>query len=159
MKFKNIFDFDVDTILPGLKDVQIDLSDSFRNGKDFPNTIATEWHKNRPDSWLENVKEQTYMKQWANNDSRRKTHAKKFSETWEKNYDYMAEQARKNGQHGFKGKDVHNTLEIEYKGKKYWGWKSLKESTGVSKHLYKKYYMNGLDAESRIDCNGPVKKI
>jgi len=62
---------------------------------------------------------------------------------------------RKNGQHGLKGKDIHNTIDIEYKGVIYYGWRELKEKTKVTKHLYNKYYLNGIDPESRIGSNGP----
>jgi hypothetical protein len=55
-----------------------------------------------------------------------------------------------------KGKEVHNVLELEYKGVVYYGWRELKEATGVTKHLYNKYYLNGVDPESRIGANGPA---
>ena len=61
-----------------------------------------------------------------------------------------------NGHHGLTGKDIHNTLDIEYKGVIYYGYRELKESTGVSKHLYNKYYLKGLDPEQRIGKNGPT---
>lgn len=40
--------------------------------------------------------------------------------------------------------------DIEYKGKMYKGWYSLLQQTGVSKHLYKKYYLKGFDPEVNI---------
>lgn len=40
--------------------------------------------------------------------------------------------------------------DIEYKGIMYRGWDALLECTGVSKHLYKKYYLNGYDPEVNI---------
>ena len=46
---------------------------------------------------------------------------------------------------------------VENKGKTYYGWRELQEGTGVTKHLYKKYYLNGIDPETRIGANGPVK--
>lgn len=47
---------------------------------------------------------------------------------------------------------------IEYKGKVYIGWRQLRDETGVSKHLYNKYYLNGIDPEFRINTNGPIKQ-
>ena len=48
-------------------------------------------------------------------------------------------------------------LEIEYLGIVYLGWGELLEKTGVTKHLYKKYYLNGHDPLARKGANGPVK--
>jgi len=147
-----------DDYFPGLKEVKTEIpEDAVFNGKGLVNTVASEWHKNRPESWVENVRNGVLSKQWKNNDARRESHSKKLSETWLKNYEHMAAQARKNGDHGLVGKDNPATLELEYKGKIYYGWADLRENTGVSKHLYYKYYKNGLDAENRIGKNGPVK--
>jgi translation initiation factor 1 (eIF-1/SUI1) len=48
--------------------------------------------------------------------------------------------------------------ELEYNGKIYFGWDSLRKETGVTKYLYKKYYLNGIDPTSRINTNGPLSK-
>jgi len=40
----------------------------------------------------------------------------------------------------------------------YYGWRDLLEKTKVTKHLYKKYYMKGIDPEFRIGCDGPISK-
>jgi translation initiation factor 1 (eIF-1/SUI1) len=48
--------------------------------------------------------------------------------------------------------------ELEYNGKVYFGWNSLQKETGVTKHLYNKYYLNGIDPTLRIGTNGPVSK-
>ena len=119
---------------------------------------ASKWHKEeRGIEWTENVR-RGVLGSWKGNDKRRKEFSKKMSSTWENNYEYMAEQSRKNGNHGLTGKDIHNTIEIEYKGETYWGWKSLLESTGVSKRLYKGYYLNGIDPVGRIGKDGPPPK-
>jgi|TARA_R110000744_G_scaffold379609_1_gene498116 hypothetical protein len=129
--------------------------DAVENGLGLVNELALEWHKTRPDSWVANVSKAVSMKQWKDNDARRKSHSNKMKETWEKNRELMTENARKNGRHGLSGKDIVNTLDIEYKGVIYYGYRELKEATGVSKHLYKKYYEKGLDPEQRIGKNGP----
>lgn len=49
--------------------------------------------------------------------------------------------------------------DIEYKGVIYKGWESLLELTGVSKHLYKKYYLNGYEPEVNIANNHNPKLI
>ena len=53
------------------------------------------------------------------------------------------------------GKNNGWSREVEYYGKTYYGWNELKRETGVSKHLYKRYYMNGINPEYRIGKNGP----
>lgn len=51
--------------------------------------------------------------------------------------------------------------ELEYKGVIYKGYDSLKESTGVSKHLYQKYYLNNIDPTPYINnrSHGMVKAV
>lgn len=48
------------------------------------------------------------------------------------------------------------SIRIEYNGTIYVGWQELHQATGVSKHLYKKYYMEGINPCERIGKNGPV---
>ena len=50
---------------------------------------------------------------------------------------------------------------IEYKGNTYFGWKNLKEKTGVSKKLYEKYYLINVDPEPYIGISNyyHIKKI
>ena len=47
-------------------------------------------------------------------------------------------------------------IRIEYMGAVYVGWRELYDATGVSKHLYKKYYLKGINPCDRIGKNGPV---
>jgi len=130
--------------------------DAIENGLGMINDLAIEWHKTRPDEWVENVSQGVSMKQWKDNDARRKAHSNKMKETWENNRELMTENSRQNGRHGLSGKDIYNTLDIEYKGMVYYGYRELKEATGVSKHLYNKYYLKGIDPEPRIGKDGPV---
>jgi NUMOD3 motif len=44
-------------------------------------------------------------------------------------------------------------LEIEYNGKMYKGYKELKEETGITRHLYLKFYKNGIDPIPYIGNN------
>jgi tRNA U38,U39,U40 pseudouridine synthase TruA len=55
------------------------------------------------------------------------------------------------------GKLSPRALLLEYKGVEYYGWQELKEATGVTKDLYRKYYLNGIDPEPRIGKNGPAQ--
>jgi hypothetical protein len=114
------------------------------------------WHKNEATKEYYENKRKSVLESWMNNSERKKQHSEKMKERW-KSGKITPEIARKNGQHGLKGKDIHNTIDIEYKGVLYYGWRELKEKTGVTKHLYKKYYLNGVDPEPRIGCDGPIK--
>lgn len=116
------------------------------------------WHKNiATEEYYEKIKKGV-SESWMNNDERRKQHSEKMKERWESGK-ITKETARKNGQHGMKGKDAHNSIAIEYKGVLYYGWRELQENTKVTKHLYRKYYLNGMDPEPRIDSDGPVPII
>lgn len=59
----------------------------------------------------------------------------------------------------FKSEDHKNNIRkkkltsIEYKGKIYIGYDDLKNNTGVSYHLYNKFYKNGIDPEPFIGNN------
>ena len=152
-EFKSIF---------GQHFIHYDVLDDYSNDKlvssdkGIPNQFAENWHKIRPSDWVRNVSKGTYMKQWKDNDSRRKDASKKLKETWKKNREIMVEHARKNGKHGLFGKLNPFTNKLEYKGKTYYGWRELRENTGVTKHLYKRYYLMGKDPEPRIGCDGPL---
>lgn len=55
---------------------------------------------------------------------------------------------RKNVPHGQSHRSAISAAKmskLEYEGKIYLGYDDLLEKTGVSKHLYKKYYKNGID--------------
>lgn len=122
--------------------------------------------ENHPASaWLKNEATEEYFKRrnasvaesWMNNEERRKQHSEKMKETWASGK-LNPDIARKNGNHGLRGKELPNTKEIEYKGKIYYGWRELQEGTRVTKVLYNKYYLNGIDPEPRIGANGPPPK-
>ena len=121
--------------------------------------------ENHPSSsWLKNEATKEYFERrnlgvkrsWMGANVRKKNHSESMKEKWASGK-ITSDTARKNGNHGLRGKEIHNSLEIEYKGKTYYGWRELQEGTGVTKHLYNKYYLNGIDPEMRIGANGPVK--
>ena len=157
--FPDLKDFD-----PGPVDPSELISDGFilrgkdnpmygLKGKDHP---GGQWK--RDENFKKYMSEYITEKQWKNNDERRKLHSELMKNRWKNNYEKMRSNAILNGRHGQKGKEVHNTLELDYKGKMYYGYRELKEATGVSKHLYRKYYLKGIDPEFRIGTNGPIAK-
>lgn len=57
-----------------------------------------------------------------------------------------------------RGANNHWCKPIEYNGNTYFGWRELQEATGVTKHLYRKYYTKGINPEFRIGTDGPIPK-
>lgn len=45
---------------------------------------------------------------------------------------------------------------IEFNGAVYYGWRDLLLKTGVTKHLYRKYYVNGMNPLDRKGLSGPI---
>lgn len=100
----------------------------------------------------------TIKSHWNNNPNRKIDVSRKFQLNWDTNYEFMKNIVVNNLPSPMIGKDNPATIEIEYYGQIYYGWRELKESTSISKHLYKKYYLNGLDPICRIGSNGPIKR-
>ena len=121
-----------------------------------PNHPSRLWHQNRPAEWVENCREGT-LKEWQGErgETRRKTHSDKLKETWKNNREHMVSHCRKVATKGGIASREKNGTRIEYYGKTYIGWKTFMKETGVSKHLYKRYYLNGVNPEYRIGMNGP----
>jgi hypothetical protein len=122
---------------------------------EFTKQQLREWHMNRPKEWSDNVSA-AVKKSYENNEDLRRLRSEQMKDTWDKNKKRMTETARINGKHNQFGKLNHNSIEIEYKGTIYYGWRELQENTSVTKHLYKKYYLNGVDPEPRIGKDGPA---
>ena len=77
-------------------------------------------------------------------------HAKKKEENSAEYY----KQQRENSIKGAAAMKESVALRLEYKGEIYLGWSDLLERTGCSKHLYKKFYKNGIDPDFRIGKDG-----
>ena len=98
---------------------------------------------------------------WNNNTERKKEIGENISLYWKNNKEKMTKIARENGKKAnVKGRNSPRSinLNIEYKGNYYWNWIELRDNTGCSKHLYNKYYLNGIDPQFRIGKDGPVAK-
>lgn len=108
-------------------------------------------HSRRIENWSEIMSDAVH-EQWKDNVARRKATSERMSLTWEQNRDKLIEHNRAIASIGGKA----SAKDIEYNGVFYKGWGSLKEATGISKHLYMKYYINGIDPTSRIGANGPT---
>lgn len=119
-------------------------------------------HPSKKQSWRDKVSDIVYS-HWENNLDRRQKTSNKMKETWLKNRDsimaHLIAHNRKNAKIGAAAAKEAVSKHIEYNGKIFIGWKSLKEQTGVTRHLYNKYYVNGIDPTLRIDCNGPASKM
>jgi hypothetical protein len=118
----------------------------------------TENHPSKTDpNYGEKISERVY-KDWENNQERKDKFKKSMKEWHKKNPERSRKISIDNLPPPMIGKDNPMTKKIEYKNKIYYGWRELKESTGVSKRLYTKYYLNGIDPEFRIGFSGPVPK-
>lgn len=113
-------------------------------------------HPSTRQGWSEKVSS-AVKTQWANDPERRVKTAKRMTQIWADRYDEMKAKAAANFPINT-GKDNPVSKDIEYNGHHYFGWRELKEATGISKHLYCKYYTKGIDPSFRIGTNGPVRK-
>lgn len=98
---------------------------------------------------------------WEGNAERKQRHSVTMAEKvakWKKeDPEKYYKRQRKNSLKGtMRSRELH-ALRLEYNGKTYIGWRELEESTGVSKSLYKKYYVHGIDPSFRIGKDGPLK--
>lgn len=139
-------------ITDGVDNAYITPKDVIPNGWKRGRTIQYKLSK----SELSQIARKSAEKQWENNTDRKKLMSEKIKNYWANNYESMAENSRKNGKHGMIGKLHPRALLLEYKGVNYYGWRELREATGVTKGLYKKYYLNGIDPEPRIGKDGPA---
>lgn len=114
-------------------------------------------HPSKDMEWRHAVTKRV-LQDWNNNETRRKNMIVTMKKWRDDNPERALEISRNNGKHGLFGKDSAVVIPIEYEGVTYYGWRELKENTGVSKHLYKKYYLKGLPFHHRIGANGPVAK-
>jgi hypothetical protein len=94
---------------------------------------------------------------WRVDVKRRKKASKTFKNTWKYNRKKLLKHAIENCKRMAKsGEDNYQTQKIEYKKKYYFGWRELQEATKITKYLYKKYYLAGIDPEFRVGTDGPV---
>jgi hypothetical protein len=114
-------------------------------------------HPSQKQSWRDKVSDVVFS-QWENNEERRLKTSKKMSETWETQREKLTEHNKKISKLGAAAAKEKISKKIEFEGKIYVGWSSLLEETGISKHLYVKYYMNGIDPRNRIGANGPISR-
>lgn len=111
-----------------------------------------EWAKANPDI-VSKRNRKAAITQWSNPETAAKRIAamQGKSKTFKDPIAYAALQREK----ALIKKEKHS-IRIEYRGVVYVGWRELLEATGVSKHLYNKYYAKGIDPSDRIGKNGPA---
>jgi hypothetical protein len=116
----------------------------------------SEWCKNNPEKHSERARKAAHT-QWNNPESAaakiKSMKGKKRTRKTQTQEEFLAMQRSK-----LKKARERIILELEYNGKIYLGWKDLEKETGVSKTLYKKYYLNGIDPLIRKGKNGPIPK-
>lgn len=114
-------------------------------------------HPSKKQTWRDSVSEAVF-KTWENNEKRKSETSRKLKERWETDDGTFKKIAIANLPNPMIGKDNPVAKEIEYYGKIYYGWRELHEATGVSKHLYNKYYKKGINPSFRIGSDGPISK-
>lgn len=116
--------------------------------------------KNHPakQDWCREAQRQKALKDWDGNNERRLSTSSKMTENWSIRRDQWMQIALANLPDPMRGKDNGVSIELEFYGKTYYGYRELMEATGVSKHLYKKYYLNGIDPRDRVGKNGPAAR-
>jgi hypothetical protein len=115
-------------------------------------------HPSKKQSWRDKVSDIVYS-HWENNEKRKKDTSNRMKKNWINNKEKLLEHNRNISKLGGQASKQKNSKKIEYKGETYMGWKELEEKTNISKHLYVKYYINGIDPEFRVGANGPLKNV
>lgn len=113
-----------------------------------------EYHPSKNPEWRKRVSERV-LENWRGNTNRRKQIGKVFDQTSKQRIRDNPEQHRILSLKGAQAAKLVRANRLEYKGRVYLGYLDLQNATGVSKHLYKKYYLNGFDPEDRIGKDGP----
>lgn len=125
------------------------------------NFMKDNHHSRRIPGWNQKMRE-LVTANWENNIERKQKTSNNMKKLWHERGDEMRESLlehnRKIAKKGAEAAKKVLAKKILYNGKVYLGWKQLMEETGVSKHLYKKYYLHGIDPCDRIGKNGPVPK-
>jgi hypothetical protein len=138
---------------------------------DYFNSKDYEWYRkrhiiflkdNHPSKtvpgWNQKIRE-LVTSSWENADDRRKKTSDRMRDQWSgPNREILLEHNRKNAKLGAQAAKIVLSKKLEYMGKEYIGWKDLLDSTGISKFLYKKFYLKGYDPSDRIGQNGPLPK-
>jgi hypothetical protein len=131
---------------------------SYNLARKIHRTNVTQNHPSRHNAkWGEKVS-LSNKKSWANNNVRRIATAEKRRQIFERDKPQVLQHLKSISKKGAEAAKQKIAIRIEYKGKIYCGWSELKQQTGVSKHLYKKYYLEGIDPEYRIGANGPEQR-
>lgn len=107
--------------------------------------------------WGEKISERVYNN-WQNNPERRQKTSERFKKTMADNPELFKKNRILASRKGIIAIREKNKFKIEYKGEYFYSWQHLYKEKKVSKRLYKKYYMNGVDPEFRIGKNGPISK-
>lgn len=113
-------------------------------------------HAHRINGWNEKMSD-LVLDQWKDDCERRKLTSDRMKDLWETRRDELTEKNKENGKKAIIEYREKNKHKIEYKGNHYYSWENLLKETGCSKHLYRKYYLKGIDPVSRIGADGPPR--
>ena len=133
------------------------LYEKFR--KQWSQHLKENHHSKNIGGWSEKMSD-VAKKSWHGDEKRKKEFSFIMKNTIKKirnnNEDeYLKEMSRRAKRGGDISKEK-NSLKLEYNGNIYRGWKDLEEIGGISKIIYKTYYLNGYDPKIRIGKKHPI---
>lgn len=142
------------------KDLMDLTSRQYETARKIHSNNMRKFHPSQHQEWRDAVSKRV-QSEW-DNDPERKAKMSEWAKAYHKEQresdpNYLA-RLREIGLKGARAAAKVNGKKVEYKGTTYESWPDLLKKTGVSKHLYKKYYLNGIDPEFRIGADGPIKK-
>jgi 5-methylcytosine-specific restriction endonuclease McrA len=122
------------------------------------NFLRKNHHSKRIENWNNKMSE-VINATWENNEQRRQETSERMKKTWQgKHRESLLKNNRKISKIGAQAAKLVVSKKIEYKGHIYIGWQELLNETGISKFLYKRFYLKGFDPSDRIGKNGPIPK-
>lgn len=116
-------------------------------------------HAYRIKDWGEKMSA-VVKKTWEDAEERKKQFSssmKAKQAEWKKDPNYYSEQIRR-AKKGAAAMIESCAKRIEYNGEEYLSWKTFTEETGISRHLYNKFYKFGIDPAFRVGEVGIMDK-
>jgi hypothetical protein len=110
-------------------------------------SFLKEFHPSKTEGWITSVRNQV-LSHWENNIERRTNAGRVFKKSHDERKindpEYYSKQTASAKLGGIASREKMATR-IEYLGKTYLGWSEFYRETGITKELYQKLYLNGID--------------
>ena len=123
------------------------------------NNLKANHHSKRIEGWSEKLSLQT-KKSWQGDIERKIKTSNRLKELHEKrkseNSELYYNDQKNRATNASKKRKEKYCKKLEYKGSIYIGYSELLRQTKITKDLYNKYYLNGIDPELRLNSDGSV---